>query len=191
MPDLINSVKVAIVGGKSQLLASELGVPVSDLESCDVAIFLVSANDGIVSADLEKWRLARELYIPSLVVICDLLTSEIDFEDMTAIATKMLDPVVNPYLVLHSDDGRPAALINLENLQLLDYSEGVKSIRDADPEHIDLVAEFREEYLEAVEDAGEDRLSAGLLFPALAWVEGTPIGPDQIVEYLNQIPVLS
>ena len=191
MPYLINSVKVAIVGGKSQLLASELGVPVSDLESCDVAIFLVSANDGIVSADLEKWRLARELYIPSLVVICDLLTSEIDFEDMTAIATKMLDPVVTPYLVLHSDDGRPAALINLENLQLLDYSEGSKSIRDADPEHIDLVAEFREEYLEAVEDAGEDSFSAGLLFPALAWVEGTPIGPDQIVEYLNQIPVLS
>ena len=58
-------------------------------------------------------------------------------------------------------------------------------------EHIDLVAEFREEYLEAVEDAGEDSFSAGLLFPALAWVEGTPIGPDQIVEYLNQIPVLS
>ncbi len=191
MPNLINSVKVAIVGGKSQLLASEIGIQVSDLESSDVAIFLVSANDGIVSADLEKWRLSRELYIPSLVVICDLLTSEIDFEDMTAIATKMLDPVVTPYLVLHSDDGGPAALIHLETLKLLDYSEGSLTIRDADPEHIELVAEFREEYLEAIEDAGEDSFAAGLLFPALAWVEGTAIGPDQIVEYLNQIPILS
>ena len=191
MPHLINSVKVAIVGGKSQLLASEIGIEVSELESSDVAIFLVSANDGIVSADLEKWRLSRELYIPSLVVICDLLTSEIDFEDMTAIATKMLDPVVTPYLVLHSDDGRPAALINLETLKLLDYSEGSLEIRDADSEHIDLVAEFREEYVEAIEDAGEDSFAAGLLFPALAWVEGTQIGPDQIVEYLNQIPTLS
>ena len=191
MQNLINSVKVAIVGGKSQLLGSEIGIQASELESSDVAIFLVSANDGIVSADLEKWRLSRELYIPSLVVICDLLTSEIDFEDMTAIATKMLDPVVTPYLVLHSDDGRPAALIHLEMLKILDYSEGSLAIRDADPEHIDLVAEFREEYLEAIEDAGEDSFEAGLLFPALAWVEGTSIGPDQLKEYLDQIPTLS
>ena len=191
MPNLINSVKVAIVGGKSQLLGSEIGIQASELESSDVAIFLVSANDGIVSADLEKWRLSRELYIPSLVVICDLLTSEIDFEDMTAIATKMLDPVVTPYLVLHSDDGRPAALIHLETLKIFDYSEGSLAIRDADPEHIDLVAEFREEYLEAIEDAGEDSFEAGLLFPALAWVEGTSIGPDQLKEYLDQIPTLS
>ena len=191
MPNLINSVKVAIVGGKSELLASEIGVQLSELESCDLAIFLVSANDGIVSADLEKWRLARDLYIPSLVVICDLLTSEIDFEDMTAIATKMLDPVVTPYLVLHGDDGHPAALINLETLKLHDYSTGSKVVREADPEHIDLVSEFRGEYLEAIEDAGEDSFSAGLLFPALAWVEGTSIGPDQIAEYLNQIPILS
>jgi translation elongation factor EF-G len=190
VPNLINSLKVAIVGGKSELLAAELGLENSELESCDAALFLVSANDGIVTADLEKWRLARELYIPSLVVICDLLSSEIDFEDMTAIASKMLDPVVTPYLVLHSDSGEPAALINLENLKVLDYSTSSKQIRDADPEHIELVAEFREEYLEDLEDAGEDSFAAGLLFPALAWVEGTDIGIEQIVEYLNQIPVL-
>ena len=116
MSDLINSPKVAIVGSKSQPPAAALGLESADLQECDVALFLVSAQDGIVSADLEKWRIARELYIPSLVVICDLLVSEIDFEDMTAIASKMLDPVVSPYLVLHGDDGRPAALINLEIL---------------------------------------------------------------------------
>jgi len=161
VPNLINSLKVAIVGGKSDLLAAELGLTPSDLESCDAALFLVSANDGI------------------------------DFEDMTAIASKMLDPVVTPHLVLHSDAGEPAALINLETLQVLDYSHGPKEVREADPEHIDLVSEFREEYLEDLEDAGEDSFEAGLLFPALAWVEGTSIGIDQIVEYLNQIPTLS
>jgi len=191
MSDLINSLKVAIVGGKSQQLAQELGVSATDLESSDVALFLVSASDGIVTADLEKWRLARDLYIPSLVIIYDLLESEIDFEDMTAIASKMLDPVVTPYLVLHGDDGRPAALINLETLKVIDYSTDPHEIRKADPEHIELVAEFREEYLEAIEDAGEDSFAAGLLFPALAWVEGSQIGPDQVREYLNQIPILS
>ena len=188
--DLIILPKVAIVGAKSQLLATELEIAPTPLEESDVALFLVSAQDGLVSADLEKWRLARELYIPSLVVICDLLVSEIDFEDMTAIASKMLDPVVTPYLVLHGDDGRPAALINLESLLLTDYSEAEFSIREADPEHIELVSEFRDEYLEDLEDAGEDSFGAGLLFPALPWVEGTRIGLDQIKEYLDQIPTL-
>ena len=191
MSDLIISPKVAIVGAKSYLLASSLEVTPTQLEESDVALFLVSAQDGIVSADLERWRLARELYIPSLVVICDLLISEIDFEDMTAIASKMLDPVVTPYLVLHGEDGRPAALINLETLLLTDYSEEIVLIRAADPEHVELVSEFREEYLEAIEDAGEESFSAGLLFPALPWVEGTDIGIDQIKEYLNLIPILS
>ena len=191
MSDLIISPKVAIVGAKSHLLASSLEVTPTQLEESDVALFLVSAQDGIVSADLERWRLARELYIPSLVVICDLLISEIDFEDMTAIASKMLDPVVTPYLVLHGEDGRPAALINLETLLLTDYSEEIVLIRAADPEHVELVSEFREEYLEAIEDAGEESFSAGLLFPALPWVEGTDIGIDQIKEYLNLIPILS
>jgi translation elongation factor EF-G len=191
VPDLIKSHKIAIIGGKSAELSAELGVTTCDLESCDLALFLVSANDGIVSADLEKWRLARDLYIPSLVVICDLGASEIDFEDMSAIASKMLDPVVTPYLVLHSDDGTPAALIELESLRIIDYSSGVKTVREADPEHIELVTEFRSEYLEDLEDAGEDSFSAGLLFPAIPWVEGTRIGLDQIIEFLNQVPITS
>jgi len=191
VPDLIKSHKIAIVGGKSVELSAELGVTTSDLESCDLALFLVSANDGIVSADLEKWRLARDLYIPSLVVICDLGASEIDFEDMSAIASKMLDPVVTPYLVLHGDDGTPAALIELESLRIIDYSSGVQIVREADPEHIELVAEFRSEYLEDLEDAGEDSFSAGLLFPAIPWVEGKRIGLDQITDFLNQVPITS
>lgn len=191
MSNLIYPPKISIIGSKSDHLARELTLEVVDLERCDCALFLVSAKSGIVSADLEKWRLARELYIPSLVIICDLLTSDIDFEDMTAIASKMLDPVVTPYLVLHSDDGSPAALINLETLQLIDYSTGHREERPADPEHIDLVAEFREEYLEDLAGAGEESFAAGLLYPALAWVEGTRIGLDQIVEFLSEVPVAS
>ena len=185
MSNLINSPKISIIGAKSGQLAAELGLPNSDLESADVALFLVSAGDGIVSADLEKWRLARELYIPSLVIICDLLASDIDFEDMTAIASKMLDPVVNPYLVLHSEDGKPAALINLESLKILDYSTSTVLETEAEPEHIELVAEFRAEYLEALEDAGDDSFAAGLLFPAIPWIEGTRMGIDQILDFLN------
>jgi len=188
--DLISGVKVAIFGAKSGLLAQQMGVASFDLDLADVAIFIVSANHGIISADLEEWRRARELYIPSIVAISDLTASEIDFEDMAAIATKMLDPVVTPYLVLHSDSGSPVALIDLETLKVLDYSKSLLVIRDADAEHIDLVNEFRLEYLEAVQDAGEDSFAAGLLFPALPWIEVRQIGVEQIKSYLNQIPVI-
>lgn len=191
MPNLIYSQKISIIGAKSEQLKQELGFEVVDLERCDCALFLVSARDGIISGNLEKWRQARELYIPSLVIICDLLTSEIDFEDMTAIASKMLDPVVTPYLVLHSDEGSPVALIDLETLQLIDYSTGQRHDGPADPEHIDLVAEFRAEYLEELTAAGEESFAAGLLYPALPWVEGTRIGLDQIVDLLSQVPVAS
>lgn len=190
MPNLIIPPKVAIVGAKSAELALELNISASDLQGSDLALFLVSANDGIVSANLEKWRLARDLYIPSLVIICDLESSELDFEDMSAIAGKMLDPVVTPFLVLHSDSGKPAALINLDTLKISDYSNGSREEREAESEHVELVAEFREEYLESVEGAGEDSFAAGLLFPALPWVESTGIGIDQILEYLKQIPTI-
>lgn len=188
MPNLIIPPRIAIIGAKSAELAFALQLSPSELESCDLALFLVSAQNGIVSADLERWRTARDLYIPSLVIICDLEASDIDFDDMTAIAGKMLDPVVTPYLVLHSDAGLPVALINLTTLKISDYSTGVMEERSAEAEHIELVAEFREEYLESMEGAGENSFAAGLLFPALPWVEGTRIGLDQVSEYLNQIP---
>jgi len=190
MADLISRAKIAIIGQKSAELASALGIEAVGFEEADGAIFVVSANDGIVSADLETWRTARDLYIPSLVVISDLSSSEIDFEDMSAIASKMLDPVVTPYLVLHGDDGAPAALISLESLEVSDYSAPQVTKRAADPEHEELVAEFRTEYLEAVEDAGENSFQAGLLFPALPWIEKTKMGINEIKEYLKLVPTV-
>jgi len=190
MADLISRAKIAIIGQKSAELASALGIEAVGFEEADGAIFVVSANDGIVSADLETWRTARDLYIPSLVVISDLSSSEIDFEDMSAIASKMLDPIVTPYLVLHGDDGAPAALISLESLEVSDYSAPQVTKRAADPEHVELVAEFRTEYLEAVEDAGENSFQAGLLFPALPWIEKTKMGINEIKEYLKLVPTV-
>ena len=188
VPNLINSPKIAVIGEKSAQFSAQLGISPTALEESDLAIFLVSANSGIVSADLDQWRLARELYIPSLVAISDLTTSDIDFDDMSAIASKMLDPVVTPYLVLHDDSGKPAALINLETLNIHDYSKTPPEIRAADPEHIEVVSEFQAEYLEAVEAAGDQSFQAGLLFPALPWIESSAMGMDQIKELIDQIP---
>jgi len=184
------SPQISFIGKNSQELATALGRTHAPLEQAEVAVFIVSAEVGIVSADIASWQQARDLYIPSLVVITDLSSSDIDFEDMTAIASKILDPVVTPYLVLHGDDGSPAALINLDSLAVIDYSSGSPVVRAADPEHVELVAEFRTEYLEQLEATGDDSFQAGLLFPALPWVPAVGIGVREINQYLDGIPAL-
>jgi len=191
MTDLISrGQRVHLVGQGAPDLASALGVLNSDLESADVAIFLVSARDGIVRADSDKWLVARELYIPSIVVITDLTAAnETDFEDMAAIAGRILDPVVTPYLVLHLDDGSPVALIELLTQEIREYVAGSLTKRDSEHEHQEVVAEFRDEYLEQLEGAGEDAFENGLLYPAIPWMSGSPMGLIEIADYLNRVPI--
>jgi hypothetical protein len=191
MTDLItHGLRLHLVGHHSEKLADALGVTSSPLSESDGAIFMVSAKDGIVRADSDSWLVARELYIPSLVVITDLSAeNETDFEDMAMIAGKILDPVVTPYLVLHLDDGTPIALIDLLTQMILDYSTGQIELRESDPEHQAVISDFRDEYLESVEDAGEDAFENALLFPALPWIPESALGLAEIALYLNQIPV--
>jgi hypothetical protein len=171
-------------------LAVALGVSSSDLESADVAVFLVSAKDGIVRADSDRWLVARDLYIPSIVVITDLsAANETDFEDMAAIAGRILDPVVTPYLVLHQEDGSPIALIDLLTQKIRDYSAGVLVHGDSEHEHQDVVSEFRDEYQELIEAAGEEAFENGLLYPAIPWIQGGAMGLLEIAGYLNRIPI--
>jgi hypothetical protein len=191
MADLIShEQRVHLVGQGASDLASALGTSISDLESADVAIFLVSAKDGIVRADSDKWLMARDLYIPSIVVITDLsAANDTDFEDMAAIAGRILDPVVTPYLVLHLDDGSPVALIDLVTQEIREYVSGSLTTRTSEYEHQEVIAEFREEYLEQLEAAGEDAFENGLLYPAIPWIHGNPMGLIEIAEYLNRIPI--
>jgi hypothetical protein len=58
------------------------------------------------------------------------------------------------------------------------------SRRDSDAEHKELVADFRQEYLEALDDAGEDAFEAGLLFPAIPVVITRGIGIDIVKNFI-------
>ena len=191
MADLIShGLNVHLVGQGAIELAVALGVTSAELESADVAVFLVSAKDGIVRADSDKWLVARDLYIPSIVVITDLsATNETDFEDMAAIAGRILDPVVTPYLVLHQEDGSPIALIDLLTQKIRDYSTGVLVHGDSEHEHQDVVSEFRDEYQELIEATGEEAFENGLLYPAIPWIQGGAMGLLEIADYLNRIPI--
>ena len=180
--------RVAGIGDGAVALLNALSVHSAVLDHSDAAIFCVSANHGVTPSEQELWAQARELYVPSLVVITDLDSSEIDFDDMSAIAGRLLDPVVTPFLVLHSDDGTPAALIDLDSLKIHEIHNGAPQIRESDSEHKVLVFEFRKEYLEALEAAGDGAFEQGLLYPALPWVQESGIGLPEIAQYLNLLP---
>ena len=187
MSDLIS---VAVIGKSADDLAVALGISPDPLEGADAALFIVSAIDGIVRADIDAWNGAREMYVPSIVVISETDNADLDFDDMTAIASKMLDPVATRYLVLHSDEGSATALIDLVTLKIIDYSNGSAVISESDQEHKDLVGEYVNEYHERLEEVGEDGFIQGLLFPALPWIKNSQLGLDQIRELLGEIPTI-
>ena len=164
------------------------GLKGAPLESADLAIFIVSAQSAISEENCKIWEQARELYIPSLILITELTDGEIDFDDMSAIAGRLLDPVQTPYLVLHDDIGKPTALIDLDSLRIADYSDGKRTECDSDSEHKVLVFEFRKEYLEAIEDFGTSGFASGLSFPALPFIEENGLGSFEIATLINSLP---
>ena len=115
-----------------------------------------------------------------------------DFDDAVLLAKRLLDDVATPVLVLHDDDGTPCALINLESLKINNYR--TNEITNADSEHLEIVAEFREEYLAQLEAAGPDGFASGIFFPAIPVLLSDPefnLGVDIVKSYLNSLPTIS
>ena len=187
-PLIAPNLKVCVVGKSGGEITKYFQLTQAPLAESDAAIFIVSASDGISAPDIETWNSARELYIPSLIMITELTNGEVDFDDMSAIAGRMLDPVQTPFLVLHDDAGNPTALINLESLKLSDYSTGNRIERESDPEHKVLVFDFRKEFLEAIEEFGESSFEEGLSFPAIPFIPENGLGSFEIATLLNKLP---
>jgi hypothetical protein len=153
----------------------------------DLAIFAINPSAGINQETIALWEELSQFQVPRLVVVIGLDGSESDFEDGVMVANRVFDQLVTPYLVLHDDAGDPAALIGLGDLSILDYSSTPPTPGPSEPEHRELVSEFREEYLEALSGSGEDSFVAGLLFPAIPLVVSKGIGVDIINSYIEQI----
>ena len=153
----------------------------------DLAIFAINPSAGIDQATIELWVALSEFQLPRLVVVNELDGSDSDFDDAVLLANRVFDQLVTPYLVLHSDSGDPTALIDLQSLEIIDYSTIPTTRRDSDSEHKELVADFREEFLESVEDAGEDAFEAGLLFPAIPVVITKGIGIDIVKSFIERV----
>lgn len=158
-----------------------------DLADIDCAIFAVNPAAGIDEQTIEKWEEFNKYLTPRIMVALALPGAELDFDDAVLLANRVFDQMVTPFLVLHGDDGAPAALISLEDLTVRSYLHGLAVISGSEAEHRELVADFQQEYKDAIEDAGEDAFQAGLVFPAIPINIENKIGIDVLITYLDRL----
>ncbi len=165
--------------------ASFTGSPESE---SDLAIFAINPSAGIDQQAIENWAALDDFQIPRMVVVNGLEGQELDFEDAVMVANRVFDQLVTPYLVLHDDGGEAAALIRLQDLQVIDYTKNPPQLRASDPEHEELVREFREEYFDLTSEMDEGAFAAGILFPAIPINLIKGIGVDVVQSYIDLLP---
>ena len=175
-------------------LSKALGATVSNEVDSEIsaAIFAINASSGIDQATVDLWHQFDDFLTPRILVITGFNEGLQDFDDAVLLAKRLLDEVATPFLVLHDDDGKPCALIDLKELKIINYRSNLTT--DAESEHIDLVSEFRAEYLEQLEAAGENGFESGIFFPAIPVLINDPefeLGIDIVKRYLNSLPSLS
>ena len=154
----------------------------------DLAIFAINPSAGIDEQTISLWQELDDFQIPRLVVVNGLEGQELDFDDAVMLASRVFDQVITPYLVLHGDDGEPTALIRLQDLEITDYSTVPPTTRHCDPEHEELVREFREEYFDQTSEMDEGAFAAGIIFPAIPINLHKGIGVDVVRQYIELLP---
>jgi hypothetical protein len=191
MPNLINARYLLGEHSLKAQIADHLALTLSDDfpdSTAEVVVVIASAKDGISQKLVNDWTVFRERYVPTIVLILDFESGEVDFEDMSAIVGKMLEPVVTPYLVLHADNGDPTALINLENLKITNYSNNQIIQQDSDPEHQELVADFADELKVTLQEGGWEQFVQGLIVTAIPVVVENKLGLAETKKFLDLIP---
>jgi len=180
----------AATSALSTALNAAISTEIESEISC--AIFAINASSGVDQRTVELWQGFDELLMPRILVITGFNEGLQDFDDAVLLAKRLLDEVATPVLVLHDDDGTPCALIDLETLKINNYR--TNEITDADPEHIEFISEFRDEYLEQLEAAGADGFASGIFFPAIPILLNDPefnLGVDIVKKYLEKLPSAS
>lgn len=178
------------VSASPQAVASAFGGHIGQApgSETDLAIFAINPSAGVDAETIAHWTAFDDYQTPRIVVVTGLDGQELDFEDAVMVANRVFDQLVTPYLVLHGDDGNPAALIRLDDLMIIDYTTDPKTLRHCDAEHEELVREFREEYFDQMSEMEDGAFAAGIIFPAIPVNLTSGLGVDIVLDYINQLP---
>lgn len=184
------------------------------LRAADAALFVVSAVDGVDAVTAMLWDECAAVGMPRAIVVTKADRDRADVEETVSACQSMLGEgtgILPLYLPMHADDGHVAGLIGLLSQGIRDYSTGSRVDRDAEPQHVDLIADARTALLEGIitesedEDlmerflAGEDiafesvaadlekAVARGHFFPVLVTAT-TPVGfgMDELLEVLTR-----
>lgn len=134
------------------------------LHTSGFALFCMSATAGFDVAFLKYWKALEELIIPRAIVVTDLDNGDADFDESCALIARILGEEILPtHLVLHEEDGSPAALIDLFSLQV---SQG-EVFSDAEPEVVELVLDARLELLQEIATSIDDEVVSNQLLQGI------------------------
>lgn len=189
--DAVKSINIyGHISAQPEQMAQVFGAKVATAidPSCDVAIFAINPSAGIDNETINIWREFDELQTPRLIVVTVLDGMELDFDDAVMVANRVFDQTVTPYLVLHGENGSPIGTISLANFKTTDYSTNPPTVADADEELRGVVEEFRDEYLERIEEMEDGAFAAGILFPAIPVNLTNKLGVDLVEQYLAELP---
>ena len=161
--------------------ADLVGAVRAGLQAADVALFVVSAVDGIDATSALLWQECESLDLRRVVAVTKIDLPGADFEETFAVCRRVLGPdVAATHLPLHADDESVAGLLDLLRQQIVDYSLGaLPHRRPADPEHLTLIEAARADLVEAVLAHADDDT---LLDRYLA---DDPVEPSELVAQLR------
>lgn len=127
------------------------------LRAADAALFVIASTDGVDAATIGLWNECAAVGMPRAIVVTKIDKDRADFDETVAVAQRVFGEGVHPmYLPLLADNHDIAGVINLLTAQLVDYSTSTRSVRDADPEHLQLTEASRASLIEGVITESED-----------------------------------
>jgi elongation factor G len=179
------------------------------LRAADAALFVVSAADGIDGTTRMIWDECASVGMPRAVVITRLDSPRADFEATLAACQEAFGAGVMPlYLPLRGDGETVDGLIGLLSQHIFDYSSGSRIEGDPDPSLLPMIAEHRNQVIEAVIAESEDEslmdrylggeeidvkvliddletaVARGSFYPVLTACAGTGLGMAELLEVL-------
>lgn len=132
------------------------GAPSSALPN--LCVLVASAEQGISPAPLAAWLACAEEFVPRVCVWTHIDSGRADDDEMRAIAERMLDEDVLPLaLPIADDDEEFVAVLDLPGQKL--HVGDSAAAQPADPEHISLSGDLRDELLAAAAATADDDLA--------------------------------
>jgi|OM-RGC.v1.016291121 hypothetical protein len=148
---------------------------------------LADANHGISKSMIDLWQFFAERQIPRFLLVQGYESSESDFDDMVLVANRVLEKMATPYLIIHNETGEAAGLVDLKNMKVRSYLSGGISEEDCDESLIDLIDDFRSEYIDEFVNLGSSAFSSGLYPIAVPIGSKLPVGINELNQIIDEL----